>query len=465
MKLLKYSLFVLVFLYGSVAFSQTPAEANAYFESGDYQLASEAYQNLLKKKSRRANTSLYHFRLAYSASKLNDMETAIEHYKKAASKYPKSNFYLGEIYFDHYYFQEAADAYSDYLAKPESGDTLIYQIEKKQKQAEHGARFLRRVEDVAIIDSIVVDKDEFIKKMRFSDELGMLTQRNEFDGVKNYILSVFTTQRGDRQYFAKMEDGNIDLFTKFKLLDDWTEATPLTDLNTDANENFPFLMLDGVTLYFASDSEESMGGYDIFITRLNTFNNTFLKPENVGMPFNSPFNDYMMVIDELNKVGWFVSDRYLPEGKVAVYQFIPNAEKKIVQSEDIDFIIDKARITKLEQLDDEMKIMMAKTTVKTAQNVKRIFINDNVSYADAADFKSNEARNLYYQLEKLKDEIEASELELEELRVSYAKTRDENNRRAISSKIYSLEARLREIKPQIKIITVKMRNEEIKSFQ
>ena len=33
------------------------------------------------------------------------------------------------------------------------------------------------------------------------------------------------------------------------------------------------------------------------------------------MPFNSPYNDYMYVIDEYNNLGWFASDRYQPEGK------------------------------------------------------------------------------------------------------------------------------------------------------
>ena len=49
---------------------------------------------------------------------------------------------------------------------------------------------------------------------------------------------------------------------------------------------------------------------------------TYLAPENVGMPFNSPYNDYMYVIDEFNNLGWFASDRYQPEDKSAyMYSF------------------------------------------------------------------------------------------------------------------------------------------------
>ena len=56
-------------------------------------------------------------------------------------------------------------------------------------------------------------------------------------------------------------------------------------------------------------------------------------PENVGMPFNSPYNDYMYVIDEFNDLGWFASDRYQPEDKVCVYVFVPNESKQVYDYE------------------------------------------------------------------------------------------------------------------------------------
>ena len=96
-----------------------------------------------------------------------------------------------------------------------------------------------------------------------------------------------------------------------------------------------FFLNDGVTLYFASNGEGSIGGYDIFITRLNLENNTYLKPENVGMPFNSIYNDYMMAIDEMLNIGWFVSDREQIPGKVTIYLFIPNESKQTYNIDEI----------------------------------------------------------------------------------------------------------------------------------
>lgn len=88
--------------------------------------------------------------------------------------------------------------------------------------------------------------------------------------------------------------------------------------------NYPFMMPDGTTFYFAATGEESIGGYDIFVTRFDSESGSFLKAENIGMPFNSTANDYMYAIDEFNDIGWFATDRSQPEGKVCIYIFIPS---------------------------------------------------------------------------------------------------------------------------------------------
>ena len=74
----------------------------------------------------------------------------------------------------------------------------------------------------------------------------------------------------------------------------------LTERN--GQQDYPFMLSDGTTLYFAENGEESLGGYDLFVTRYSSSSHEYLKPENLGMPFNSPYNDYMLVIDEPNNL-------------------------------------------------------------------------------------------------------------------------------------------------------------------
>ena len=91
-----------------------------------------------------------------------------------------------------------------------------------------------------------------------------------------------------------------------------------------------------ITLYYGAKGPESIGGYDIFVTRYDMDERKFLYPENIGMPFNSLANDYLYAIDEINNIGWFVSDRHQPEGKVCIYIFIPNTTRKTYDFNNID---------------------------------------------------------------------------------------------------------------------------------
>ena len=82
------------------------------------------------------------------------------------------------------------------------------------------------------------------------------------------------------------------------------------------------MLSDGSTLYFAAegDIENALGGLDIYMTRRDE-TGAFFSPTNVGMPYNSPYNDYMMAIDDAAGLGWWATDRNAPDGMVTVYIF------------------------------------------------------------------------------------------------------------------------------------------------
>ncbi len=65
-------------------------------------------------------------------------------------------------------------------------------------------------------------------------------------------------------------------------------------VNTKYNEDFPQITEDGKTLYFASEGHSSMGGYDVFKSKLDEETNQWGTPENIGYPLNDA-NDNMIV--------------------------------------------------------------------------------------------------------------------------------------------------------------------------
>ncbi|MDD5185401.1 MAG: hypothetical protein PHS84_09100 [Paludibacter sp.] len=255
----------------------------------------------------------------------------------------------------------------------------------------------------------------------------------------------------------------MDIFTSFKLLDSFSLPVSVSkEINTPANENYPFLLLDGITLYFASDGENSIGGYDLFITRYTPATNSFLKPENIGMPFNSPANDYMMVVDEQRKLGWFATDRNQPAGKVMIYTFVPNKYKIIIRSEDKDSIRAAAQLKTYRKISKSLTDSTSGGNVQLQESDNQIefVINDSVVYTNVKQFRSEEAIKLWNQLHAMTVSLKNKQPELEKLRQQYNNTEKQQDRDALSGNIIELEKICIKLKNQITSIKTEVRNTE-----
>ena len=198
---------------------------------------------------------------------------------------------------------------------------------KKEKPAEEVvedpriAQMLASTQQIVFIDSMVVDKQDFMSYIPLSPHIGKLKQA---DG-----LGSFTSEMGDHRLMTTDESAIAS--TDF-IGNHWTAPSPIKGIGSAPACN-PFLMPDGITLYFAQKGEKSIGGYDIFVTRYDSEMAAFLRPENLGMPFSSESNDLFYGIDEFNQLGYFVTDRRQPHGKVCIYVFIPNEQRKVYRSE------------------------------------------------------------------------------------------------------------------------------------
>ena len=91
--------------------------------------------------------------------------------------------------------------------------------------------------------------------------------------------------------------GNRDLYSAVLLEDStWGAVKNLgANVNTIYNDDAPFIHSDGVTFNFSSEGHNSMGGYDIFESKIIT-DSTFLAPRNIGYPINTPANDIFFYV-------------------------------------------------------------------------------------------------------------------------------------------------------------------------
>lgn len=365
-----------------------------------------------------------------------------------------------------YRFEEAAEMYEKIAAKLKKGRKLeeAEAIQPLLAKANQAARLLNRCEDIQIIDSIIIDKEHFLDAYFISSEAGSLQKEN------NQLY--YTNQLQDKRYFSKKNvDNNYRLYSELKLQDTWSDQRELSlPYDSLANDNYPFMLSDGMTLYYASTGHGSIGGYDLFISRYNYGNETFFAPSQLGMPFNSPANDYMLAIDEINNIGYFATDRFQPEDKVIVYTYIPNASVQPIETE-----IDSVRINraKISSIRDSWRAggnyrahiqQVRKYIAEEQEKAKRDFsfvINDNIVYHTLEHFDNPAARQTFQQLQEMKIQIDHLESELDSQRADFARSSTQM-KTTIAERILKNENRYYDLLKRYEETAVNVRNMEIR---
>ena len=336
-------------------------------------------------------------------------------------------------------------------------------------------------QQIVIIDSIVADKSQFLSHYVLSSETGKVMTASQISCIEadGYV---YLNEMGNKAYFGKADQNGVrQIYTSDKLGDRWGEPILMNGLSEGIDEaDYPFMMNDGITFYFAAQGEESIGGYDIFFTRYDSRSGSFLKPENIGMPFNSEANDYMYAADEQSGIGYFVSDRRQPKDTVCVYIFIlPETrrsydptkftEQQIHDFADITRIADtwgngSERRAALERLKAVFTNASRPTTDKATEANTAIVINDRLTYTSAKDFRSPTAANHYRELLKARERLSHLEAELQKTRDRYAQA-DENGRKLLSEIILHNEEQSLILRNKIHTLEKQIRNEENNNFK
>jgi peptidoglycan-associated lipoprotein len=91
-------------------------------------------------------------------------------------------------------------------------------------------------------------------------------------------------------------------------------------VNTKGDEVFPFLRND-TTLYFSSNGHGGMGGFDIFVSTVDSAGNWGV-PKNLKHPMNSVGDDFSITFHPTEERGFFASNRNNIRGIDNLYYFI-----------------------------------------------------------------------------------------------------------------------------------------------
>lgn len=464
---------IALLMFSAGAGAQTLSQAQKWFTQGEFEKAKPVFQKLVKQAPSNANYNFWYGACCYETG---EMEKGLPYLEKsAARKVINAYLYVSKAYYDMYRFDDAIENLEEHIYWLEKKKRDTAEAEELMTKYRKGERMIRSVENIAVIDSFVVDKQNFLDAYKLSEQAGTLTMTNDTATNIDDMSIELVNEMGDKKLLSgKDEEGISKLYASMKLIDSWSTPQKLKGINEDMAElNFPFLDSDGTTLYFAAKGDDSMGGYDIFITRTDSEENSYFRPDNIGYPFNSTFNDYMYAIDDYNNLGWFASDRYQPEGKVCVYVFVPNESKTTY---DYD-VMDAGKMISLAKLDNialtqtdnnivaKARQRLAKVMYASENKHKKtdftFIVNDNRIYTSPDDFRKPKAKELFREMSKKQDDLNALEKELGQLREKYSKS-DKATKDSMAPGILDKEKRVKDLRTEIDGMTTEIRNIELK---
>ena len=308
------------------------------------------------------------------------------------------------------------------------------------EQLEHQAKLERmtaNTQRIMFIDSFVVPKANLLSAIRLSPEVGQVSRYQDiFHTNKQPDAYVHINELGSRCYLSLAPtDTTMQLYRSEKLENHWTQPQLLKGINDDAQfprVNYPFMMGDGQTLYFAAEGGDGLGGYDIYVTRYDAEEDQFLHPVNIGMPFNSEANDYFYIVDEYSHLGWFATDRNQPADTVCVYLFVPPTARTTYSASGFspEEIAPFARIARIADTwtddtarQDALARLNAVTQRQHEKPVEQGFafvINDATTYTRLADFRAPGNLEQFLQLQDLRRQYQQLVNSLDTAREQYA---------------------------------------------
>lgn len=436
-------------------------EARALLDRGEYAEALALTEAELAARPKSASAGTVNALAGEAQYMLGNRDEAEAFLAKARARGVADAYRLsGRMAMEDYDFPTASEMYSRYISlkekasKPIDGDAL-----REKKGVEAARDMLERVERIVVIDRIDTDHEDFFSRYGLSAESGRLRPVEDitadypsYSEIETAESPVFENERGDFRLWAQPDSasGKLRIMESNRFIGGGWEAPMASDtvLNGGGNAAFPFMMADGTTLYFASDGDGSIGGYDIFRSNRDSETAEYQAPVNMGMPYNSPANDYMLAIDESAGIGWWATDRNdLPEGQISIYVFVPNELRR-------NYDVDTPEIGSLARLDDieatqrdadpdlleELRGRIDASADVPAES-PRLFdfpIAAGTVYHNFDDFRSARAEQLMHRWLELQKEYDTMTDELAELRRSYSSRRGD---RELSRKILDLEDR------------------------
>lgn len=176
--------------------------------------------------------------------------------------------------------------------------------------------------------------------------------------------------------------GGYDIY-KSDIINDTVIGKPVNlglEINTIEDDLYPYMTKDN--FYYASRGKNGFGGLDI--QKAQFTNGTITNPQNMGVPFNSPKDDFSILFRENGKEGYFTTNREGDHGGDKVYYF----KKRLIWDTIKGAVIDRITAHAIEGV----KVSLYEVDAKG----NKVFIKDTLTTKDGKWLFITDPEKAYY---------------------------------------------------------------------
>lgn len=231
---------------------------------------------------------------------------------------------IGETYFNLGFAAKGIDGKLLKRAEfPATINTDLHQGPAFWSKSQSKLYFTRAYEDLKkerVRDTIVLKIYESSEKNNFST-----VKQLPFNSDKYSTCHPALNDMEDRMFFATDRPGGVgkmDIWQVEYIKGKWENPTNLGNaINSSSNDMYPFFWRDSI-LIFTSDRPGGFGGYDLYYAYM--INQQWTTPQLLPEPFNSPYDDFSLILSKDGISGYLSSNRPGGSGKDDIYSFSTN---------------------------------------------------------------------------------------------------------------------------------------------
>ena len=220
-----------------------------------------------------------------------------------------------------YMFEESMALYDEALSLTRDSVARI-SLEDAKMLSENGLGMADFVLSPAVVARHRFSLDEFWLYYPLEDR-SWRPVPNVLDtlGTHPFYRAVYFPERCTSLYYSSPDTGGaMNIYRTDRKDSTWSAPSLLNEyLVSSSDEIYPMLSPDGRKLFFASSGLYGMGGFDLYVSTWNEEQHEWGPPSNMGMPFSSPYNDFLYMDTPDGRYSIFASDRGCPPDSVDIY--------------------------------------------------------------------------------------------------------------------------------------------------